>query len=216
MSVSDASIKHAKEKPECPYCKTPLSFCATPPMHVGDGLGWGTDVFFICLNDDCSLFVNGWAHIETQYGKMGSYRYMLLPGDEKGSPMMVGSKIAFTGSELSIDELEGKNERYLKEKESLRQLESCVEDKNLDPVLYLITDEEANLVGRRQACDLLVELSDIRCIDPIRNHTFRHQEIGQLANLAIARILKKNFQKECPNCAEIIKSHAKVCKHCGK
>jgi rRNA maturation endonuclease Nob1 len=28
--------------------------------------------------------------------------------------------------------------------------------------------------------------------------------------------LQQNYKVECPYCAEIIKSQAKVCKHCGK
>jgi hypothetical protein len=185
-------------------------------MHVGDGLGWGTDVFFICLNDDCPLYANGWAHIEEQYGKVASYRYMKLPGDKKGSPMMVGSKIAFTGNIIDVESQKNSSERYIKEKEAIKQLETCVAEKNLDPVLFLITDEDSLLPGRRDACDKLEELCDLACIDPIRNHTFRHNEIGQKANLAISRMLKKMYKRECEFCSEIIKAQAKTCKHCGK
>jgi len=216
MAISNACLKYAREKHECPYCKKTLSYCATPPIHVGDGLGWGTEAFFVCLNDDCSLFANGWKHIEEQYGKVGSYRYMLLPGEKKGTPMMVASRMAFTGSEISVEELEAQNERFQEEQKALAALDTCVADKNLSPIIYLITDEEANLEGRKRACELLIELQDINCIDPIRNHTFRHQEIGQMANMAISKILKDTFRKECPYCSEIIKAQAKICKHCSK
>ncbi len=216
MTISDACLRYAEEKHICPHCDQPLSCCATPPMHVGDGLGWGTDVFFICLNDDCSLYVKGWAHIEEQYGKSASYRYMKLPGDKNGAPMMVGSKIAFTGNIIDIDAEKGRSERYIKEKECVKQLQTCVAEKNLEPVLYLITDEEALLPDRREACNKLEELCDLACIDPIRNHTFRHKEIGQNADLVISRILKKLFRRECQFCFEIIKAQAKTCKHCGK
>ncbi len=216
MPISDAAIKHAKEKHKCPYCDTILSCCSTPPMHVGDGLGWGTDTFFICLNDECSLFVDGWKHVEDQYGKVGSFRHMMLPGEKKGTPMMVGSGIAFTGSVIDLNENELKNERYILEKEALGKLKTCVRDKNLEPIIYFITDEDANLKDRHRACDMLEEICDIKCIDPIRNHEFRHKEIGQLSDIAIGKILAKTFQKECKHCAEIIKAQAKVCKFCGK
>lgn len=216
MSISEASLKYAEEKHECPHCNTILTCCGTPHMHVGDGLGWGTDIFFICLNDNCSLFVNGWKSIEEQYGKVASYRYMLLPGEKKGTALMVGSKIAFTGNIIDLKEQKEKSGRYQKEKEAIKQLATCVQDKNLEPVLYLITDEEANLPERERACTLLEDLCDLSCIDPIRNHEFRHKQIGQLANIAISKILKKTFQKECPHCAEIIKAQAKTCKFCGK
>lgn len=212
---SDACLNHAEEKHFCPHCQTRLSCCTTPPFHVGDGLGWGSDVFFVCLNDECSLFVNGWKHVEVQYGQTASFRYMILPGEKEGGPMMVGSKSAFTGT-IDPKEVQAKNLRYQQEQDSLAKLATCVTEKNLEPVLFLITDEDAVLEGRRKACELLAELCDIKCIDPIRNHKFRHTEIGQLANLAIVRVLQKTFQKECPHCSEIIKAQAAVCKHCGK
>ena len=214
--VNDACLKYATEEHFCPHCKTKLSCCNTPPMHVGDGLGWGTDIFFICLNDDCSLFINGWKHVEAQYGQAASYRYMKLPNEEKGSPMMVRSSAAFTGCTVDVDEVKEQNTRYQTEKESIEKLKTCVAEKNLEPILFLITDEESNLDSRRKACELIEEVCDIACIDPIRNHKFRHTEIQQFANIGISKMLKKSFQKECPNCAEIIKAQAKRCKHCGK
>ncbi len=214
--ASDACLRHAREEHYCPHCKERLSCCNTPPMHVGDGLGWGTDVFFVCLNDECSLYKDGWAYVEEQYGQVSSFRYMLLPGEKKGTPMMVGSPIAFTGSIVDPDAVEETNTRYQKEKESLKQLETCVAEKNLEPVIFLITDEESQLDGRNKACGLLDELCDLNCIDPIRNHKFLHTEIQQVAELAIARMLKKLYKKECSHCAEIIKAQAKICQFCGK
>ncbi len=214
--MSDACLKYALEEHFCPHCQTRLTCCSTPPFHVGDGLGWGTDVFFVCLNNDCPLYVNGWRLVEEQYGQTASFRYMILPGEAKGGPMMVGSQDAFTGCAVDQEAMLAKDSRYQREKEALAGLATCVGEANLEPVLYLITDEDAGLEGRRRACELLTELGDIRCIDPIRNHSFRHTEIGQLAEMAIAALLKKTFQRECPYCAEIIKAQAKACKHCGK
>jgi hypothetical protein len=213
---ADACIKYAEEEHFCPHCHTRLSCCTTPPFHVGDGLGWGSDVFFVCLNDECALFQNGWKHVEEQYGQRASFRYMILPGEKEGGPMMVGSATAFTGCAIDTEEVKAKSTRYQREQESIEKLKTCVGEGNLDPIIFLITEEEANLESRSKACELLTELCDIRCIDPIRNHTFRHTEIGQLANKAIATILKKTFQRECPHCSEIIKAQAQSCKHCGK
>ena len=214
--LSDACLSHALEEHVCPNCNKRLSYCRTPPVHVGDGLGWGTDAFFLCLNDECPMFVNGWKYIEEQYGKSSSYRYMLLPGEKTGMPMMVGSRIAFTDSVFDPEDLKKTNTRYIQEQKSLEELKTCVADKNVAPLVNLITDEEANLEGRHKACDLLEEVNDLACIDPIRNHKFRHTEIGQLANLAIEKILKKQFKRECPYCSEIIKAQARICKECGK
>ena len=214
--VSEACMEYAREKHYCPHCNTRLSCCSTPPLHIGDGLGWGTEAIFICLNDECKVFVNGWKHFDEQYGSAASCRYMLLPGEKKGSNLMVGGAGAFTGCIIDPDTLPEGPTRYDKEKEALAALDTCVEKGDLEPVLFLITDEKANLENRKKACDLLEDLCDLNCIDPIRNHKFLHTEIGQYAELAIAKILKKSFKKECPHCAEIIKAQAKICKHCGK
>ncbi len=184
-------------------------------MHVGDGLGWGSEVLFICLNDECSLFVNGWQHVEEQYGHSASFRYMKLP-DGEAQAMMVAGKDAFKGCVIDPETIKAQNKRYTKEKEALSQLDTCVAEKNLEPVIFLLTDEAAGVEGRKRACELLLEMNDITCVDPLRNHKFVNTTIEQNVEMAIRQILKANFKKECSHCAEIIKAQAKVCMHCGK
>ena len=212
----DACTKYLDEEHFCPHCKEKLSCCSTPPIHVGDGLGWGTEAYFICLNDECSLFKNGWEHIEAQFGHRASYRYMLLPGNTEGTPMMVGSKDAFKGCIIDPESIKLQNERYANEKEAAAKLDTCVADKNLKPVLHLILDEAADRINREKATDLLEELNDLSCIDPLRNHTFKDINLAHRVNLAIQSLLKANYKKECPDCVEIIKTQAKICQHCGK
>ena len=56
------------EEHTCPYCQAQLSCCKAPPFHVGDGLGWGTEYYYVCLNDECKLFTNSWQQFEDRYG----------------------------------------------------------------------------------------------------------------------------------------------------
>ncbi len=212
----DRCIKYASEEHYCPHCKTRLSCCEAPPFHVGDGLGWGTDVFYLCLNDECPLFANSWEEFEERYGHAASCRYMLLPGEKTGQPMMVGGPEAFTTSVIDVDALQKQNKRHQCELEFTQQLDTCVADNNLQPALCLILDDSADLDVRKRACDLLVELNNLECLDPIRNHKFHHSDIEQLANVAISQILKNNHKKECPYCMEVIKAQAKICMHCSK
>lgn len=198
----------------CPHCKKNLSLCEAPPIHVGDGLGWGSDVLFICLNDSCSLFLNGWDKIEQQYGHHASYRYMELPGSPEGNCMMVGNADAFKACIVDKEELKNQNTRYKKQKEAKEKLKTCIEDKNLQPVMTLLLDEGATLSVRETAADLLVGVDDMNCIDGLRNHKFRNPALEQKVNYAITELLKKNFKKECPHCLEIIKAQAKKCMHC--
>jgi len=216
MFLDDNLLEFIAAEHICPHCSTPMTPCRTPALNVGDGLGWGSPVFMICLNNECSLYKSSWQQFEEQYGHVASCRYMLLPGAKKGEPIMVGSCDAYTGGIIDLEEEKGRNKRKQAEDEAVRALDTCVAEHNLKPVIHLILDEKANLKKRQQACGLLEELNDPQCADPIRNHTFKHTEIGQLAGIAVDRILKANGLKECPLCAELIKMKAKVCKHCGR
>ena len=202
--------------PNCPHCKQKLSCCEAPPIHVGDGLGWGSEILYICLNDHCPLFLNGWDQIEVKYGHHASYRYMQLPNSNESNVMMVGNADAFKASVIDPDAVEKQNVRYQEEKKALEALETCVKNGDIKPVLHLILDEAAALEGRKKAIALLVPLNNLDCIDPIRNHTFRDTSLESDCNMAIRQILKENFKKECPYCKEIIKAQATICMHCKK
>jgi hypothetical protein len=129
---------------------------------------------------------------------------------------MVGSEEAFTGCILDPEILKAQDLRYQEEKKAIKELATCVADHNLKPVLRLLLDEHAGLAGRARSCELLVELNDLACVDPIRNHAFAHADIEQGVNMAVKQILEANFKKECPYCAEIIKRQAKICMYCNK
>jgi len=191
-----------------------MSCCEAPPIHIGDGLGWGSEILFICLNDDCSLFAEGWKNIEEKYGHHASYRYMELPGSKEKNIMMVGSKDAFTGSVVDPQEIKKQNERFRKEQQAVKDLATCIEDNNLESVLFLILDEAANIADRKRAISYLPELNNLSCIDPIRNHTFRDTSLEMECNMVISKLLKVNHKKECPHCFEIIKAQAKKCQYC--
>lgn len=208
------NLSYLDEVKTCPHCKQTMSLCEAPPIHVGDGLGWGSDVLFICLNDGCSLFLKGWEQIERQYGHHASYRYMELPGSPEGNCMMVGNADAFKACVVNKEELKNQNERYSLEKKATEQLKNCVADQNLQPVMTLLLDEGATKSARFEALDCLAKLNDLGCIDPLRNHTFKDPALESKVNQIIVELLKKNFKKECPHCLEIVKAQAKKCMHC--
>jgi hypothetical protein len=207
-------VSYLDEVHICDKCNTKMSCCEAPPVHVGDGLGWGSEVLFICLNNECPVFKNGWQHIELQYGHKGSYRCMELPGSQEKNVMMVASEYAFTGSEIDTEAVKKQNIRYVKEQEAVAALGTCVETHNLEPVLTLILDESANLANRQKAVACLKQLNELACIDPIRNHTFRDTSLLQECSMIISEILKAHFKKECPHCSELIKAQAQKCMHC--
>ncbi len=209
-------LKYLEEHHVCPHCNKELTLCHAPPIHVGDGLGWGSEYLFICLNDDCPLFVNGWKHVEANYCHVGSYRYMEIPNSNESYNMMVAGKGAFTGSVVDVEAMKRQNRRYQQEKKAIAQLDTCLEEKNLEPVLFLLLDDHAHIDHRRRAAEMLEPLNDLSCIEPLRNHSFRDSQLEQTINMAISRILAANFVKECPYCCELIKVRATVCKHCRR
>ncbi|WP_028581290.1 zinc ribbon domain-containing protein [Desulfogranum japonicum] len=210
------ALRYMEEEHTCPHCGEDLKLCHAPPMHVGDGLGWGSEYLFVCLNDDCPLFVKGWKYIEDQYGHVGSYRHMELPNSNEQINMMVAGKDAFKGSVVQIDELKAQNERYQKEKKAIQALDTCVETNDLASVLYLLTSEHPSLEVKKRASTYLLPLNSIDCIEPLRNYTFKDEHLAMEVNLAIKAILENHFLKECPYCSELVKSRAKLCKHCQK
>lgn len=212
----DTCLKFANEEHFCPHCNTRLSCCEAPPFHVGDGLGWGCEVLFVCLNDDCPLFANSWKRFEEEYGHSSACRYILVPGEQKGSAMMVQGKAAFTGSIIDPEAVKAQDQRYIEEQEAVKQFDTCVADNNIKPVLKVILDEKADPKSRKRACDLLPKFDDMSCVDALRNHKFGNEEIQYCVNIAIPLLLKGNHKRECPYCMEIIKAQAKICMHCNK
>ena len=198
----------------CPHCEEKMSCCEAPPVHIGDGLGWGAEVMYICLNDHCSVFLNGWENIEMKYGHHASYRYMELPGSKEGNYMMVGNSDAFKASVIDPKTLKEQNQRYKEEKVALEKLETCVADNDLSPALHLILDEAADVNARKKAISCLVDLNNLECLDPIRNHTFRDTSLEMECNQVIDLLLRNNFKKECPYCGDLVKMQAKKCMHC--
>ncbi|MGE4560093.1 MAG: zinc ribbon domain-containing protein [Desulfobulbus sp.] len=209
-------LKYAEEKHYCPHCSGDLVLCHAPAVHVGDGLGWGSEYLFVCLNDNCPLFVKGWDYIANQYGHVGSYRYMEIPNSKETYNMMVAGKDAFTGSIVDIEALKQQNERYQIQKKALAEMETAVAENNLQPVMTILLDESARTEDRKRAVEMLVPLNDLRCLDPLRNHTFRNEHLAIEVDLALRQVLAANYVKECPYCSELIKAQAKVCKHCGR
>ena len=59
-----------QEKPNCPHCKEEMNLWEVPPVNVGDGLGWGEPYLYICFNDECPMYKEGWDNIDI-FGWMG-------------------------------------------------------------------------------------------------------------------------------------------------
>ena len=83
----------------CPHCETRLS-----NWRVPDGSSWTEEFFFVCFNDDCSYYKNGWAWMKEQFNQRASYRFAVNPTTGASSPLPVWSDTATR--EMIVDENE--------------------------------------------------------------------------------------------------------------
>jgi hypothetical protein len=83
-------------------------------------------------------------------------------------------------------------------------------------ILEILMDAAEPPRLRNRAAELIGEVGDVAAIDTLRNTSFDNDIIGKKIEGAIKRIHQRFFTRECPFCAEIIKSRAKICKHCSK
>jgi hypothetical protein len=199
--------------PVCPHCSIELKKCQAPTFNFGDGLGFGTDYFYVCFNDECMFYVNGWKRMEEKYGQKASYRFMKHPDMNEECAIPVMTPFALRGNILNEED-----EREMEIREATRlafsALAEAIRDKDLKKLLDIITNEDLMQNVRNKALDYLGDHYEHEVIDPLRNHTFEDQAIDDKVNKTIEKIHSRHFTRECPYCAEVIKAKARICKHC--
>ncbi len=85
-----------KDAPNCPYCNQRMSKCEIPPYNFGDiSSGWSDPFLYVCFDDKCKFFVEGWDRMKKFYGKTVSYRFMYQPTNGVEHAMCVFSSDAF-------------------------------------------------------------------------------------------------------------------------
>ena len=205
-----------QEKPKCPYCNQVMSLWDVPDLAIGDGLGWGTPYLYICFNDECSLYKQGWENIMDNFAHRASHRCMNYPGTNQFECIPVFSPEGAKG-QIIDDQVLAEQER-LKEaiKRGFSILADCYVAKDWVEVLKILIDAtEPNRV-RLKASEMIGDIGEIDVIDTLRNTSFGNIKLAESTQMAIQKIHDRYFTRECPFCAEIIKKRAKMCKHCGK
>ena len=205
-----------KEKPKCPHCGQEMSLWEVPSITVGDGLGWGTPYLYICFNDQCSCYQQGWEHMKENYAQTASYRCMNYPGTQTFEILPVFSDMGGRGQ--IIDDQVLAEQEALKEaiKKGFSILADCYVNKDGPQVLRMLLDATEPARVRLKAAEMIGDIGELEAIEPIRNVKFGNEILQKNVDEAITKIHQRFFTRECPFCAEIIKKRAKVCKHCGK
>jgi len=203
-------------KPNCPHCNEEMSLWEVPPVNVGDGLGWGTPYLYICFNDNCSCYKEGWDNMKENYAQSASYRSINYPGTETFEIIPVFSSMGGRGQVMDDQVLA--QQEALKEaiKKGFSILADCYVSQDGPQVLQMLLDVTEPVRVRVKAAEMIGDIGELGAIEPIRNVTFGNQILQKNVDEAITKIHQRFFTRECPFCAEIIKKRAKICKHCQK
>lgn len=202
------------DKPKCPHCNTEMSIWEVPAITVGDGLGWGEPFLFICFNDDCKLFKEGWDDMMENMGQKSSYRCMNYPGTETFELLPVFS--SFGGSDQIVTDDTVARQKAFEEaiKTGFSILADCYVAKDLVQILKMVLDANEPVRVRMKAAEMLGDIADTEAVDPLNNTKFGNAKLQEVADEAVKKIHERCFTRFCPFCAEIIKKQAKICKHC--
>ncbi len=75
-----------KTSPCCPYCGQKMKKWRVPVAST-----WPNDFFYVCFNDECPYFVEGWQHMWEKQATKASYRCRIDPDTGKSAPIPVWS-----------------------------------------------------------------------------------------------------------------------------
>jgi hypothetical protein len=78
-----------KKAPRCPHCREHMKKWKVPIAST-----WPNDFFYVCFNDECPYFVEGWNRMWEQQATRASYRCRLDPDSGKYVPLPVWSNDA--------------------------------------------------------------------------------------------------------------------------
>jgi hypothetical protein len=206
----------ALEKPVCPHCGEKMKLWEVPSINFSDGLGWGEPCLFLCFNDQCSLYTQGWKDMEENFSQHASMRCFNYPGTDQFECMPVFSSMGGQGQ--IIDDIALAQEEELKErtKRGFSILADCYAHQDGVTTVRLLSDSSEPMRVRLKAAEMIGDIGELEAIEPLRFMRAGNEKLQQTIEDAIAKIHGRFFTRECPFCAEIIKRRANICKSCGK
>ena len=204
------------ERPVCPHCGKEMNISECADTGLSCGSGWGTPYFFVCFNDKCPAFVNGWESMKRDYGRKCSYRCICFPGSRKTEMMMVFSYSDGKSEIIDEEAIATDRARGTAADPAVQELVLCFESKNVKALLSNLFDDKVYYKVRLKTVELIGELGLVETIEPLRNHQFRDQRILTEVRDAIKRIHEISHTRECPYCTEFIEAQATTCSECGR
>ena len=206
-----------QERPKCTYCGKKMRIWEVPQFSFEDGLGWGTPYLFVCFNNRCPMYEQGWDNIRRNYGRHASYRCICYPGNNTYACMAIFSQIGATG-QIIDDEIATAKLQALKTaiERKISFLEDCHAGNDWESVLKMLFDpiERDNI--KMAAADIIGKIGTTEAIEPIRNKNFGNGFLSKKIEESLEKIHERFSTRECPFCAEIIEKKANICEHCGE
>ncbi len=203
-------------KPVCPHCKQEMSLWEVPPVTFSDGLGWGEPYLFLCFNDECSLYTQGWDTLEENFAQKASMRCFNYPGTEQYECMPVFSPQGAKG-QIIDDQAQAEQEALeVNIKKGFSILADCYVNNDGVTAMQLLSDPCEPVRVRIKAAEMVGDIGELEAVEPLRCMRAANQKLQEAIESSVAKIHERFFTRECPFCAEIIKKRAKVCKHCSK
>lgn len=204
------------KKPTCPHCQQEMSLWEVPPVTFSDGLGWGEPYLFLCFNDECSLYTQGWHSLEENYAQRASMRCFNYPGTDQYECMPVFSPQGAKGQIIDDQALAEQESLEANIKKGFSILADCYVNKDGVTAMQLLSDPCEPVRVRIKAAEMVGDISSVEAIEPLRCMRAGNQMLQNAIEEAVVKIHERHFTRECPFCAEIIKKRAKICKHCDK
>jgi len=84
--MANGYLRHAQMTdfaiPNCPHCGRAMTAWDPPP-----DTGWAPGEMYLCLNDECAYFRNGFQTMMERYSVKASYRWLVNAHTGKGRPI---------------------------------------------------------------------------------------------------------------------------------
>jgi len=72
----------SEKKPVCPYCKKEMKKWKVPVAST-----WENEFFYVCFNENCPYFIEGWQYMWETQKTYASYRCKFDPNSGKYMPL---------------------------------------------------------------------------------------------------------------------------------
>jgi len=72
----------SEKKPVCPYCKEEMKKWKVPVAST-----WENEFFYVCFNENCPYFIEGWQYMWETQKTYASYRCKFDPNSGKYMPL---------------------------------------------------------------------------------------------------------------------------------